>query len=195
MPGRAEPSTSYGAAAFYERDYAAARELHEEGLVAVRQAGNSWDVAIALGDLGDVDHAVGDDAAAHRHYAESLALWQELRDERGIAQALEGFAMLDLAGSRTERAVRLLAAAQAIRERITEPSSPSRRASLDRLLDTARESIGESYEAIWAAGRVAPADQIIADALRRPAAETTPPLTQPSADWGLLTSVSATWWH
>ena len=65
-----------------------------QGIAAVRQAGNAWDVAIALGDLADVRHALGDDAAARRHYAESLELWLELGDERGVAQGLEGFAIL-----------------------------------------------------------------------------------------------------
>jgi DNA-binding CsgD family transcriptional regulator len=159
---------------FYEHDYAAARALHEESLAAVRQTGNSWDMAIALGDLGDVNHAVGDHTAARSHYGESLSLWRELREERGIAQALEGFAMLELAESRTERGVWLLAAAQAIRERITEPSSPSRRASIDRLLQSARAAIGDAYDAAWASGGAATAEQAVAEALTTPSAPPAP---------------------
>ena len=103
--------------------------LHQEAIAIVRADGNDWDVAIALGDLGDVLHAQGDDAAARRHYAESLQLWLELGDERGVAQGLEGFAVLAAADGHPERAVRLIGAARAIRERITEPNSPSRRAA------------------------------------------------------------------
>ena len=128
--------------------------------------GNTWDIAIALGDLGDVSHALGDEAAARRLYAESLALWQELGDERGIAQGLEGFASLAAAESRPERVVRLLGAARAMRERIDEPSSPSRRASLERLSEAARAALGEqACAAAWAAGRAMPPEQAAVEAL------------------------------
>jgi non-specific serine/threonine protein kinase len=150
---------------YYEGDLVAARTLHEEGIAAVRLAGNAWDVAIALGDMGDVSHALGDGVTAHRLYAESLGLWLELGDERGIAQGLEGFAILAIAASRPERAVRLLGTAYAIRERITEPNSPSRRATLDRLLDGARVNLGERYAEAWAAGYGAPSAAAVAATL------------------------------
>jgi predicted ATPase/DNA-binding CsgD family transcriptional regulator len=165
---------------FYEGDHAAARALHEESLARGRQAGNTWDIAIALGDLGDVSHALGDDAAARGLYAQSLAVWQELGDERGIAQGLEGVAILAAATSRPEQAVRLLGAAHAMRERITEPSSPSRRASLERLLDAARAALGEAaYTRAWAAGRAMPPDQAVAEALAD--RESAPPARGPRA--------------
>jgi len=152
---------------FYEGDLLTARALHEEGIVNVRLAGNSWDVAIALGDLADVCHELGDDATAQRLYAESLKLWLGLGDERGVAQALEGFAILGFAESSAEQTVRLIATAQTIRERITEPSSPHRRATLEKLLDNARATLGATYDAVWTAGcAAAPADvaaEILAD--------------------------------
>jgi tetratricopeptide (TPR) repeat protein len=150
---------------FYERDLAAARLLHEQGLAAVREAGNAWDVAIALGDLADVSHALGDDASARQLYAQSLELWLELGDERGIAQGLEGFAILAGAASRWARVTRLLGAAHAIRERITEPSSPNRWATLETLLDTARAILGAAYTTIWDGGGTATPDQAAAEAL------------------------------
>ena len=150
---------------FYEGDLAAARTLHETGITTVRQAGNAWDVAIALGDLGDAVHALGDDKTARRYYAESLQLWLELGDERGVAQGLEGFAILASADSRPERAVRLISTARAIRERITEPSSPSRRAALDRLLEAARRELGAAYEAAWLSGQTATPAGSVAEAV------------------------------
>jgi DNA-binding CsgD family transcriptional regulator/tetratricopeptide (TPR) repeat protein len=151
---------------FYEGDYAAARDLHEESLARGRDVDNTWDIGIALGDLGDVSHALGDEAAARELYAESLALWQELGDERGIAQSLEGFATVAAAESRPERAVRLLGAARAMRERIDEASSPSRRASLERLLEAARAAMGEeACGAAWAAGHAMPPQEAVVEAL------------------------------
>jgi predicted ATPase/DNA-binding CsgD family transcriptional regulator len=151
---------------YYEGDLGAALALHEEGIAAVRQAGNAWDVAIALGDMADVCHALGDDTVARRLYAESLGLWLELGDERGIAQGLEGFAIQAAAAARPERAVRLIGTAHAIRERITEPNSPSRRASLERLLAAAQTDLGAAaYATAWAAGNAASPAEAVALAL------------------------------
>jgi DNA-binding CsgD family transcriptional regulator len=152
---------------FYEGDLAGARALHEAGLVAVRQDGNAWDVAIALGDLADVYYTSGEHTAAWRHYAESLGLWQELGDERGIAQVLEGFAILASAESRWARAVSLIGTARAIRERIAEPNSPNRLAALESLLGSARTHLGDAFEAIWTAGSAATPAQAIAETLRK----------------------------
>ena len=60
---------------------------------------------------------------------------------------------------------RLLGSAHTIRERITEPGSPNRRATLEAVLESARASLGESYDAIWAAGAAATPAQAAADAL------------------------------
>jgi DNA-binding CsgD family transcriptional regulator len=150
---------------FYEGDLDAARALHEEAIATVRPAGNAWDIAIALGDLGDVLHAQGNDAEARRHYAESLRLWLELGDQRGVAQGLEGFAILAAADARTERAVRLLGAARAIRERITEPNSPSRLAALERLLAAAHADLGPSYDPAWNSGYAASPVEAVAEAM------------------------------
>jgi DNA-binding CsgD family transcriptional regulator/tetratricopeptide (TPR) repeat protein len=150
---------------YYEGDLTTALALHQEGVAAVRLAGNTWDMAIALGDMGDVYHALGKADTARRHYAESLSLWLELGDERGIAQGLEGFAILGMADARPEHAVRLIGTAQAIRERITELNSPNRRATLARLLETARADLGDVYAAAWAAGYGASPDAAVAEAL------------------------------
>jgi non-specific serine/threonine protein kinase len=131
----------------------------------VRPDGNDWDVAIALGDLGDVLHAQGNDAEARRHYAESLRHWLELGDERGVAQGLEGFAILAAADARMERAVRLIGAARAIRERITEPSSPSRRNALERLLAAAHAELGPAYDLAWSSGYAASPTEAVAEAM------------------------------
>ncbi len=174
---------------FYEGDYAAARTLHEESLARGRQVGNTWDIAIALGDIAEVSQALGDDASARGLFAESLALWQELGDERGIAQGLEGFATLAVAASRPERAVCLLGAARAMRERIGEPSSPSRRASLDRLLEVARGAMGEEASgAAWAAGRAMPPEQAIVEALAGHQSAPAAPVTRSSSTPGPASS-------
>jgi predicted ATPase/DNA-binding CsgD family transcriptional regulator len=161
--------------AFYAGDYVEARALHEASLAKERLVGNSWDIAIAQGDLADVAHATGDHAAARSLYAESLALWRVLRDERGIAQCLEGFALLDATAARPERAVRLLAAAALLRRRIAEPPSPARRMRLAQLLATARASLGEqAYDEVRAHGQAMSLEGAVRYALGRTQPEAAP---------------------
>lgn len=151
---------------FYEGDYETSRSLHEESLTKGREVDDSWATAIALGDLGDVAQAQGDGIAALTFYKESLALWQRVGDERGIAQSLEGLAIQAAARSQADGAVRLLAAAAAVRETISELPSLSRRDILDRLLETARAKLGgEAYAAAWAEGRAMSLDQAVEYAL------------------------------
>jgi predicted ATPase/DNA-binding CsgD family transcriptional regulator len=165
---------------FYEGDLAAACDLHEESLAMGRATGNTWDIAIALGDLADVQFAIGQEDAALALYAESLGLWQELGDERGIAQGLEGFAILAAARGRYEPAVRQISAARAVRQRISEPNSPSRKSSLDSLLETARSSLGESiYTAAWTSGAEASVEQAVQDVLE---SQPSPSAEQVAAD-------------
>jgi non-specific serine/threonine protein kinase len=82
-----------------------------------------------------------------------------------VAQGLEGFAILAAADARMERAVRLIGAARAIRERITEPSSPSRRAALERLLAAAHADLGTAYDLAWDSGYAASPAEAVAEAM------------------------------
>jgi non-specific serine/threonine protein kinase len=161
---------------YYEGDMQAASELHELSLGMGRETGNTWHIALALGDLADVRFAMGDDAGALELYAEGIRLWQGLGDERGVAQGLEGFAVLAARRGQHEQAVLEISAARVIRQRISEPNSPSRRASLDRLLDQARAVLGESrYRSAWEAGRITTAEQLINQTLANEAMDVAMP--------------------
>ena len=141
--------------------------LHEQGLAVGREAGDSWVVAICLGDLGDVRQARGDAEAARRLYEQSLAAWRELGDPRGVAQCLEGFAGL-AADTQIARAVRLFGAAATVREMIGEPCSPVRKIELDRKLWRARGVLGsKAYGEAWSDGQAMPTDRAIEYALEQ----------------------------
>ena len=84
---------------------------------------------------------------------EGLAIWRDLSDEWGLAYALEGFALLFSARS-PERAVRLVAAATAARERVGIRPLPGRETNLQEMLRACALSLGdEPYAAAWSAGR------------------------------------------
>ena len=104
-------------------------------------------------DLGQVCHAEGFEAVARDLHAEGLAIWRDLSDEWGLAYALEGFALLFAARS-PARAVRLVAAATAARERVGIRPLPGRETNLQAMLRACARSLGDEPDAAaWSAGR------------------------------------------
>ena len=77
-------------------------------------------------------------------------------------------------GSQPERAVRLIGAARAIRDRITEPSSPTRRAALERLLEAAARGAGRGLRRGLGIGAPRHAGRPSRTPWRPPAAEAAP---------------------
>jgi len=69
--------------------------------------GSTWDIANALTDLGSLACEQGDCAAARSLYEESMVIFGELSDIRGIARLLEGFIGLAIVQDQPERALRL----------------------------------------------------------------------------------------
>src|SRR5688572_16305134 len=129
----------------------------ERNLAIAEEIGDIWGRAIALGFLGDVSWELGEHDASRVLVEASLALWQDLGDERGIAQCLESLALLAAGSERQShgmaRSVRLLGAASTVREIVGEPSSPARAAILAQTLAQARDRLGPAlYEAAWTEG-------------------------------------------
>src|SRR5262249_4347719 len=86
-------------------------------------------------------------------HRESLTLRRDIGDKLGIADSLEGFAMLAAAQNRPADAVRLFATAETLRLAIHSPLPPSDREERDHLLDTARATLGETaFASVWQEG-------------------------------------------
>ena len=115
----------------------------------------TWD-AVAI-DQRDHDRARG-------LLAESLAIARELGDPRVVIDGLEISAYLAVAVGRMDRAARLQGAAEALRETIGVPLSPSERALYEvTMLPAVRAAPG--FAAAWAEGRVMSVEQAVAYAL------------------------------
>jgi predicted ATPase/DNA-binding CsgD family transcriptional regulator/Tfp pilus assembly protein PilF len=85
---RATALNGAGRLAHTQRDYAAARALHEEALALFRGAGDRPGIARALYSLAFVARHQGDYAAARARLDEVLALQRELGDDHGIGWSL-----------------------------------------------------------------------------------------------------------
>jgi ATP/maltotriose-dependent transcriptional regulator MalT len=123
-------------------------------------------VGVAWANLALVACTQGDYSTARTAYIEGLTLARELDNWECDAWALEGVAGLAVAQERPEQAVRLLAAAETLREAINVPLPPVNRPRRDRILADARSRLGEAASTTaWAAGRALSAAESLDEAL------------------------------
>jgi hypothetical protein len=116
--------------------------------------------------LGALARDRGDYPRAVPLYAESLACWQELADEAGIAPCLEGIGAIAATLGRAELGARLYGAAEALREAAGAPVANGDRAGYDRGVAEVQGRLAwAAFAAAWAAGRALPVETAIAEAL------------------------------
>jgi hypothetical protein len=116
--------------------------------------------------LADVLVDEGDPRAAELLLAESLSLNVELGNRTNIAFVLDTLAAADAMQGRAERALRLAGAAAALRAAVDARRPPPEQARFDRLVEPARQTLGEERAAsTWAEGRAMSLEQAIAYAM------------------------------
>ncbi|MGH9189988.1 MAG: tetratricopeptide repeat protein [Acidimicrobiales bacterium] len=139
-------------------DAAGARSLYERALAIARDLGDRYRTAWLLVQLGRVAASDGDLARAEAFYREALPAQSEFRPLATAAEWLEGQAALAVAGvaatpADAERAVRLLAAAAALRQSIGVPVAPRDAPERDRVVDVARLCLDtDAFSAMWSEG-------------------------------------------
>ena len=134
-------------------DGAAARSLYNRALGIFRELGDQRGIARALTDLGHLACSEGDCASAEELYAKGLRLFSESGEIREIARILEGMARAAAATRRPERAVRLVGAARALRQRYGTPLTPSALSRIEQELEDARRHMTSSDAArAWMEG-------------------------------------------
>jgi hypothetical protein len=139
--------------------------LDEESLAIRRGFSNPWGIAESLINLGKTALAQRDYAVARDHYAAGLNIKQDIVDKQGIADCLEGFARIAFGQGNAERATRLYAAAQVLRQRIGVSPVSVERAEFERDVASVRAQLGAALDAAWEMGYRMTPEQAIACAL------------------------------
>ncbi len=158
--------TSLGEVARHEGDVAGAATFLADGLALFRQVGDQERVAWALHALGRVAEDQGNLTGAAAYFAESLALRREQAHRPGMAASLAGLARVAATAGAPERAARLLAAADVLREAGGVTVAPDERLADERRRATVCAVLGQTaFATAWAAGRALPVEQVVAEAL------------------------------
>jgi predicted ATPase/DNA-binding CsgD family transcriptional regulator len=148
-------------------DPAQARGYLDEALARCRQSGaQAIQLVIVLNELGRLACLDGNVIEAGQRFGESLRICWSILDLWSLPKALEGLACLAVLTSQPERAVRLAAAAAALRERTGGPVMVADRGYYEQIVQRARQHLSPaSFAAAWDKGRELPLADVVADAL------------------------------
>jgi hypothetical protein len=116
--------------------------------------------------LGNVALLQGHYADARDLFGESVVLAQKLGDTRRIAESIVYFGFLASQEAELERAARLLAAGEAVAQRMGWIPEPDDRHEIDRYMAALRAKLGDEVLAReWSAGQAMDVDRAIEYAL------------------------------
>jgi predicted ATPase/DNA-binding CsgD family transcriptional regulator len=142
-----------------------------EALDILREVDARPEIARCLAGLGRVAIELGELGLARQHLAESLRLSRSTGSRIGMARGLEAFAALAVQEKRPEQAVRLTAAATALRETAGLPPLPGAR--VERYLAAARRLGEPAIARLWTQGLTLAAEAAVALALGEPGPQET----------------------
>ena len=152
--------------ALYKGNFQDAREhadrmlaLHEEMGDQLSITSHNSEVAHVLRGYGNLEEAFG-------LYKTTIQEWREFGHRGAVAHQLECLAFIAKAKEQGERAVRLMGAAEALRQLSSSPMTPNEHMLYDREVAELRTGLDEPvFAALWAEGRNMPMDQAIAYAI------------------------------
>ena len=144
-------------------DVVGARGLYEQALEMFREQNNQSAIARCLVDLGGLARDQGDVRAARARYLEALSRFHELGEVVELARVLEDLVACALDERRWDRALRLAAAASALRDTLGSRLPPSRAARLESHLAVARNHVEHTAAAVaWMEGINLPLESLLA---------------------------------
>jgi tetratricopeptide (TPR) repeat protein len=143
-------------------DSAAAYGFFKETVAIERDVGNPYHLGLGLITLGRAECNAGQHDRAWEHFREGLVMVHELDHWPGTANALDGFATLAVAMGSTERAVRLWACADALRQESGAAVPHAERRRYEGEVDLAKAQLSkDAFDQAWQQGRAMTLDDAV----------------------------------
>jgi predicted ATPase/DNA-binding SARP family transcriptional activator len=155
-----------GKAAMGQKEYTRATVLMEESLVLYKELKLYVAITFLLGDLGKASLSQKDYQKATSHYREALTIHWDRGNKRFIAEYLERLADVAIMLQQSERAARLLGAAEALRQSSSADLFPYQLQDYEHGLELLRSQFDETaLTTHWAEGRAMDMKQAVEYAL------------------------------
>ena len=147
--------------------YGDARLQFLGSLPLFRNMGDRHRTNIIYSELAHLERLEGNIQKAEMMYQKTIVEWQAIGHRGAVANQLECFAFIAKARGENDRAVRLLGAAQSLREDASMPMSSAEQVEYQRVRDELQNSTDERVLAeAWADGRATSMMQAVELALR-----------------------------
>jgi nitroreductase len=149
-------------------NFVEAKEIFEQGLKLFKGLGSSQLILVMRSEIGHAERHTGNLPEATTIYRETIRGWQELGNRAAVANQLECFGFLAIRAEQLERAARLFAAAEALRESCQSPMTDFESTEYNRGLAQLRDMLAQAeFKLAWAQGRKLLMDQAVQLALEQ----------------------------
>jgi tetratricopeptide (TPR) repeat protein len=155
-----------GIIAMHAGDYAAARAHLKESVRAYQEVGATFNVILEKSNLAHLERQLGNYDSALEYYRETIVAFRDIAQMGAVSHQLECFGFIALAQDQGERALQLLGAASALREKGGTPMTPDEQIYFDERLKELREKMDSmKFDSLWSQGRALTMESAIAYAL------------------------------
>ncbi len=155
-----------GIGARYQGRFERAQRHFEEGLRVFKYIGHKGMTTVITSEFAHTKRAQGNYAEAKQTYRETIKAFQEYGNRPAVAHQLECFAMIAVAEEEPQRAAKLFAAAEAIRELTGHKRTDEEEAEEAQFTSRLRAMLPEAeFNALWVEGKSMTMEQAVRLAL------------------------------
>jgi tetratricopeptide (TPR) repeat protein len=155
-----------GFLASYSGRYEEARNLFEKAMLAYQDVGAHFNVLLCKSNLAHLERQFGHHQQALERYRESIVGFHDVGQLGAVAHQLECFGFLAMVDDQNERALKLFAAADALRERIASPMTSEEQTYFDEQIKVLHQKLdAPQFDRTWSNGRALTMEQAMELAL------------------------------
>jgi predicted ATPase/class 3 adenylate cyclase len=146
--------------------YEEARAFFEKAMLMYQSVDADFNVLLNKSNLAHLERQFGHHQQALERYRETIVGFRNIGQLGAVAHQLECFGFLAIVDEQNERALKLFAAADALREKVGAPMTSEEQAYFDEQMDVLRQGMDAGqFKRIWTTGRALTMEQALGFAL------------------------------
>jgi tetratricopeptide (TPR) repeat protein len=149
----AQSSEILGFIAADRTEYDEARTHFRESMRVYQEIGATFNALLEKSNLAHLERRIGNYEEALEYYRETIIAFRNIGQTGAVLHQLECFGFIALAQNQNERALKLFAAANRLRDQSDRPMTPDEQIYFDKQLTGLREKMDlMKFDSIWSQG-------------------------------------------